>query len=452
MSGESGLGRRDGLGIAVGRGWSSEIGCFGESPVWAGWTVLGPDAEIDEGCSCATSPRTVFTGSWSTLRFARDLPGGRAIVRSTTRRGELARWAARGDRPARPAAGRRAPRHQRGRGRAGEAGVGKSALLDYVLGHAAGCRVVRSSGVESEMELPFAGLHQLCAPFLDHLERLPRPQRDALATAFGLRPGAPPDRFIVGLAVLTLLADIAEAQPLICLVDDGQWLDRASAQVLGFVARRLAAESVVIVFALREPADIPDFASLQSSPWNPSRSRTHGPFSLRDHRPRRRAGSRADPRGGSRQPARAARAAARLDTGRIRRRFRPAGWRLGFGQGRGELQAAPEPAPSTTPGACSWWRPPSRSVTRPSSLRLPRSSASRRRRPSLRRRRPARDQDAGSLPPSSRPLRRVQGSVGRRPPSGPRCACRGDGPGPGSGSPGLAPRRCCAGPDEDGRA
>ena len=144
----------------------------------------------------------------------------------------------------------------------GEAGVGKTALLDYVLGQAAGCRVVRSSGVESEMELPFAGLHQLCAPFLDHLERLPRPQREALATAFGLRSGAPPDRFLVGLAVLALLADIAEAQPLICLVDDGQWLDRASAQVLGFVARRLAAESVVMVFALREPADIPDFAGL----------------------------------------------------------------------------------------------------------------------------------------------------------------------------------------------
>jgi DNA-binding CsgD family transcriptional regulator/tetratricopeptide (TPR) repeat protein len=144
----------------------------------------------------------------------------------------------------------------------GEAGIGKSALLDYVLGQAAGCRVVRSSGVESEMELAFAGLHQLCAPFLDHLERLPQLQREALATAFGLQPGAPPDRFIVGLAVLTLLADVAEAQPLICLVDDGQWLDRASAQVLGFVARRLAAESVVMLIALREPADNPDFANL----------------------------------------------------------------------------------------------------------------------------------------------------------------------------------------------
>ena len=144
----------------------------------------------------------------------------------------------------------------------GEAGVGKTALLDYVLGHAAGCRVVRSSGVESEMELPFAALHQLCAPFLEQLERLPRPQGDALATTFGLRPGPPPDRFLVGLAVLTLLADVAEAQPLICLIDDGQWLDKASALVLGFVARRLAAESVVMIFALREPGEIPDFADL----------------------------------------------------------------------------------------------------------------------------------------------------------------------------------------------
>jgi DNA-binding CsgD family transcriptional regulator len=144
----------------------------------------------------------------------------------------------------------------------GEAGVGKTALLDYVLGQAAGCRIVRSSGVESEMELPYAGLHQLCTPFLGQLEQLPGPQGDALATAFELRFGPPPDRFLVGLAVLTLLADVAETQPLICLIDDAQWLDRASAQVLGFVARRLAAESIVMLFALREPTDISDFAGL----------------------------------------------------------------------------------------------------------------------------------------------------------------------------------------------
>jgi len=144
----------------------------------------------------------------------------------------------------------------------GEAGVGKTALLDYVLAHAAGCRVVRASGFESEMELAFAGLHQLCAPFLDRIERLPAPQADALGTAFGLRTGAPPDRFLVGLAVLSLLSDVAEAEPLIVQVDDGQWLDRASAQVLGFVARRLAAESVVIIFGVREPAETHDLAGV----------------------------------------------------------------------------------------------------------------------------------------------------------------------------------------------
>jgi tetratricopeptide (TPR) repeat protein len=144
----------------------------------------------------------------------------------------------------------------------GEAGVGKSALLDYLLVHAAGCRLVRAAGVESEMELAFAALHQLCAPFLDRLERLPGPQRDALAIAFGLESGPPPDRFMVGLAVLTLLSDLAETQPVVCLLDDVQWLDRASAQVLGFVARRLAAEAVVMIFAVREPWEATDLAGL----------------------------------------------------------------------------------------------------------------------------------------------------------------------------------------------
>ena len=105
------------------------------------------------------------------------------------------------------------------------------------------------------MELPFAGLHQLCAPLLDRLDALPQPQRDALRVAFGLASGAAPDRFLVGLATLTLLADVAEEQPLLCLVDDLQWLDDASAQVLGFVARRLLAEPVAIVFAVREPSE-----------------------------------------------------------------------------------------------------------------------------------------------------------------------------------------------------
>ena len=102
----------------------------------------------------------------------------------------------------------------------GEPGVGKTALLDYVAAHAQGCRVARAAGVQSEMELAFAGLHQLCAPMLDRLDRLPGPQRDALRTAFGISAGPPPDRFLVGLAVLSLLSEVAEERPLICLVDD----------------------------------------------------------------------------------------------------------------------------------------------------------------------------------------------------------------------------------------
>ena len=135
----------------------------------------------------------------------------------------------------------------------GEAGVGKTALLDYMAESASGLTVVRAVGVESEMELVFAGLHQLCAPMLDRLDRLPGPQRNALATAFGLTEGPAPDRFLVGLAVLTLMSEMAEKRPLVCLVDDVQWLDRASAQALAFAARRLLAEPVLMVFAAREP-------------------------------------------------------------------------------------------------------------------------------------------------------------------------------------------------------
>jgi DNA-binding CsgD family transcriptional regulator len=138
----------------------------------------------------------------------------------------------------------------------GEAGVGKSALLEYVAGAAADMQVARAVGVESEMELAFASLHQLCAPLLDRLEGLPAPQRDALGVAFGLRAGAAPDRFLVGLAVLTLLSEVAkEERPLLCVVDDAQWLDRASAQVLAFAARRLLAEPVGLIFAAREPGE-----------------------------------------------------------------------------------------------------------------------------------------------------------------------------------------------------
>jgi DNA-binding CsgD family transcriptional regulator len=137
----------------------------------------------------------------------------------------------------------------------GEPGVGKSALLEYVSDAASDFRVARAVGVDSEMELAFAGLHQLCGPLLDNLDQLPGPQRDALGTAFGLTSGHGRDRFLVGLAVLTLLSEAATERPLVALVDDAQWLDRASLETLAFVARRLYAESVALILATRELSD-----------------------------------------------------------------------------------------------------------------------------------------------------------------------------------------------------
>jgi DNA-binding CsgD family transcriptional regulator len=142
----------------------------------------------------------------------------------------------------------------------GEPGVGKTALLEYLAGNAPGCRVERAAGVQSEMELAFAGLHQLCSPMLDRLDAVPYPQRDALRTAFGMSSGPAADRFLVGLAVLGLMSAVAERQPLLCLVDDGQWLDYASRTALAFVARRLEAESVGLVLATRDVGD--DLAGL----------------------------------------------------------------------------------------------------------------------------------------------------------------------------------------------
>ena len=144
----------------------------------------------------------------------------------------------------------------------GEAGIGKTALLDHLAGGASDFRVARAAGVESEMELALAGLHQLCAPFADRIDILPGPQRDALSTAFGRRGGDAPNRFLVGLAVLGLLSDVAEEKPLLWIVDDAQWLDEASSQTLAFVARRLGAESVAMVVAMRDPARKDDFAQL----------------------------------------------------------------------------------------------------------------------------------------------------------------------------------------------
>jgi DNA-binding CsgD family transcriptional regulator len=137
----------------------------------------------------------------------------------------------------------------------GEAGTGKTALLRHVPEAADGCTIVWATGVESESELAFAGLHSFCAPMLERVDHLPEPQRDALCTAFGLSAGPPPDRFLVGLAVLSLLAESAEEQPLVCIVDDAQWLDRVSSETLAFVARRLLAERVGFVFSLRDTGD-----------------------------------------------------------------------------------------------------------------------------------------------------------------------------------------------------
>jgi DNA-binding CsgD family transcriptional regulator len=144
----------------------------------------------------------------------------------------------------------------------GGPGTGKTALLGYLAERAADCRIARVAGVESEMELAFAGLHQLCAPFLGRIEPLPAPQRAALSVALGLDDGAAPDRFAVGLAVLGLLSDVARDRPLVCVVDDAQWLDRASAQALAFVARHLVTEPVGVVFAVRPPGAEHDLAGL----------------------------------------------------------------------------------------------------------------------------------------------------------------------------------------------
>ena len=210
---------------------------------------------------------------------------------------------------------------------AGPAGRGRdrqdAPCSSYVRDRAAGCRIGRAVGVESEMELAYAGLHQLCAP----LPRAawtgcPAPQRDALGTAFGLRPRGPPDRFLVGLAVLTLLAEAAEERPLVCVVDDAQWLDQASAQMLAFVARRLLAEPVA--HGLRGPRAADGDESCRAA--GARAGRADGPrrrallLTRRCTAPLDAAVARPDPRREPRQPAGAARAAARPAGGRARRR------------------------------------------------------------------------------------------------------------------------------------
>src|SRR3954470_18580901 len=155
---------------------------------------------------------------------------------------------------------------RRGEGRSlvvrGQAGIGKTALLEYLVRSASDLTVLRAVGVESEMELAYAGLHQVCASLLDRRDRLPVPQRQALEIAYGLSVGGAPNRFLVGLAVLSLLSEAAEERPILCLIDDAQWLDRASALTLAFVARRLLAERVGVVFAAREPGGVAHLAHL----------------------------------------------------------------------------------------------------------------------------------------------------------------------------------------------
>jgi predicted ATPase len=145
----------------------------------------------------------------------------------------------------------------------GEEGVGKTALLGHLLGSASGCRTSRVAGIESEMGPAFAGLRQVCAPFLDRLDRLASPQREALRTMFGFRPGEVPDLLFVGLAALSLLSDAAGERPLVCVVDDAQWLDQPSAQALAFMSRRLQAESIAMVFAVRDSGYEHEFAGLK---------------------------------------------------------------------------------------------------------------------------------------------------------------------------------------------
>ena len=148
----------------------------------------------------------------------------------------------------------------------GDAGIGKSALLDYACEQAARAAIVQTAGVEAEKELAYAALHQLCAPMLDSLQHVPQPQADALRTAFGLAAGNPPDRVMVALAVLSLLSEVARDRPLLCVVDDVQWIDRASAQVMGFAARRLGNEAVAMIFAVRESGQEPGLPELAGLP------------------------------------------------------------------------------------------------------------------------------------------------------------------------------------------
>ena len=241
----------------------------------------------------------------------------------------------------------------------GEPGVGKSALLDYLAGRASGCRVARTAGVESEMELAFAGLHQLLAPALDRIDRLPGPQREALRTAFGLSAGPVPDRFLVGLAVLGLVSEVAAEQPLICVVDDEQWLDRASVQALGFAARRLAADPVGLVFAARVTgAELAGLPELAVEGWA---RRTRDPAGLSADRTGGCAGPGPDRGRDAGEPAGVAGVAAGAGNGGAGGRVRAAWSGVVAGPDRGQLPAAArgsaggDPAAAGAGGGRSLW-------------------------------------------------------------------------------------------------
>jgi hypothetical protein len=181
----------------------------------------------------------------------------------------------------------------------GEAGMGKTALLRYAAGRPRACAPPRSTGVQAEMELPYAGIHRLCASMLEALEVLAEPQQNALRVALGVSSGDPPDRFLVAVAVLNLLCAAAEERPLLCLVDDVQWLDAASVQALGFVGRRLGAEPVAMMFSLREPITSGGLDGLPQLSLEASTSRTLGSAgesrSRSARRPRPRPAHRRDP-------------------------------------------------------------------------------------------------------------------------------------------------------------
>ena len=266
------------------------------------------------------------------------------------------------------------------------------------------------------MELAYAGLHQLCAPMLDRLERLPGPQRDALGTAFGLSAGAAPDRFLVGLAVLGLLSEIAAEQPLVCVVDDAQWLDRESAQTLAFVARRLLAESVGLVFAVREPSDGLELAGLPEldGGWAERRRRPRA-AGFGDPRAAGRAAAGPDRRRDPRQPARVARAAAGADAGGAGRRIRASGRAARWPAASSRASCGGSSRCPPTRGACCSSRRPSRSATCALLLARGRGARDRSRRGGAGRGRGLdRARRPGAVPPSARALGGLPGGVPAR--------------------------------------